>query len=126
MDKPTHEDAMLLLHFAQWPGMPEAVDYIWSEDFIADYAEFVKKYPFGSEERLKVGKACGYFELLGLYYKHGLLNGELIFDWFAIDTVWDKVKDYVHGLRQETGDRRLFEHFEALAMADAEWEAGKR
>jgi len=55
-----------------------------------------------------------------------LLNGELIFDWYAIDTLWDKVKGYVYGLRQESGDRRLFEHFEALAVADAEWEARKR
>jgi len=48
MTKPNYQDATLMLQIAQWSaalGQNEAMNWMWSDQFIADYAEFVKKYP---------------------------------------------------------------------------------
>jgi hypothetical protein len=126
MARPTHEDAMLVLQLAQLgvtSGIQNATNWLWSDDFIPDYPEFVKKYPRGSEGYLKAMKVCGYFETLGTLYKHGLLNEDLLFDWLAVSMVWDRIKGFALGVRREAGEPRLHENFEAMAKANAEWDA---
>jgi hypothetical protein len=121
MAKPTYQDAMLMLQLAQWgaaSGVPEATNWLWSDQFVPDYAEFVKKYPHGSDEGLKANKIGGYFETIGTLYKQGLFNEDLLFDWLAVSMVWERIKGYALGLRQEVGNARLYENFEALAKAD--------
>ncbi len=122
MAKPTYQDASLVLQLAQWSavsGAQEAQSWIWSDQFTPDYEEFTKQYPFGSEGNLKVMKVCYFYETLGTLWKHGLINEDLIFDWLAISAVWERVKNIPLGLRQGSGNPRLYENFEALARADA-------
>jgi hypothetical protein len=122
----TYQDAMLMLQLAQWAstsGTPEAQNWLWSDKFIPEYAEFLVEYPSGSEGQLKVAKICGYFETLGTLYKHGLFNEDLLFDWMAVSMVWDRVKGIALGIRQETGNPRMYENFEALAKANVEYDA---
>ena len=110
-----------MLQLAQWgavTGLAEATNWLWSDQFIPDYAEFVNKYPFGSEGTLNAAKVCGYFETLATLWKHDLLNEELLFDWLAVSAVWDRIKGYALGVRQAAGNPRLYENFEALAKAD--------
>ncbi len=126
MAKATYRDATLMLQLAQWHaalGVQEALNWLWSDQFVPDYAEFVKKYPLGSEGHLKVGKICGFFETLGTLYKHRLFNEDLLFDWLAVTMIWDKIKGYALGVRQEAGNPRLYENFEALANGNVAYDA---
>jgi len=120
MAKPTYQDATLMLQLAQWgaaSGLSEATNWMWSEQFVPDYAEFVEKYPPGSEEFRNVSNICGWFETLGTLYKHGLFNEELLFDWLAVGLVWDRIKGFALGQRKKIREPRLYENFEAMAKA---------
>lgn len=126
MAKPTYQDATLMLQFAQLNGalgVQDAMNWMWSDQFVADYAEFEKKYPRGSEGQLKISKICGYFETLGTLYKHGLFNADLLFDWLAVSMVWDRIKGYALGLRQATRYPAMHENFEAMANAQVAYDA---
>ena len=118
MAKPTHQDAELLLQLVQLhstAGLSEAMNWIWSDHFILDYDNFIKKYPAGTYENIKVSKICGHFETIGTLWKHKLINEELLFDWLAVAMVWDRVKGFALGVRQESGEPRIYENFEAMA-----------
>ncbi len=126
MSGPTYQDATLMLQLAQWNatlGVQEASNWLWSDEFVPDYAGFKERYPHGSEGQLKAHKVCGFFETLGTLYKYGLFNRDLLFDWLAVSLVWKRVKSFVHGIRQDAGEPRLYENFEAMARADAAWAA---
>lgn len=127
MTKPTHQDAMLLLELMQWGstiGMREASSWVWSGQYISDYSEFIEKYPRGTEQYLLASTICAFFETVGTFYKHGLLNGDLLFDWAGVSFMWDRVKGYALGKRAEEGNPRLYEHFEALAKAQLAHSSG--
>lgn len=120
MAKPTHQDAIIMLRLYQLSaiaGLSEATNWMWSDNFITDYAEFIKKYPPGSEGYEKATRICGYYETIGTLYKNGLFNEELLFDWLAVYLVWDRIKNFAIGLREEAREPRLFENFEAMAKA---------
>jgi len=120
MAKPTYQDATLMLQLAQWSaasGTQEASGWVWSDEFIPEYAEFVKKHPPGSAEFVKAMKICGWFETIGTLWKHGLFSEELVFDWLAIDLMWDRMKGFALGWREQTGEPRMHENFEAMAKA---------
>jgi len=126
MVKATHQDATLMVQLAQWGatvGLPEATNWLWGDQFVPDYAEFVKKHPQGSEGSLRAAKICGFFETLGTLHKHGLINEDLLFDWMAVSAVWDKIKSYALGVRQAAGNPRLYENFEAVAKANVAYDA---
>jgi hypothetical protein len=123
MTKPNYQDATLMLQIAQWEatsGQNEAMNWIWSDQFIPDYAEFVKKYPQGSEGFANASKICYIFETIGTLYKHGLFNEELLFDWLAVSLVWDRIKGFALGEREQYGEPRIYENFEAMAKAQKE------
>lgn len=118
MAKPTHKDAELMLQIAQWnsmSGVPEAMNWLWSGEFVADYAKFVKKYPPGSDGYLRASKICGAFETIGTLYKNRLLNRELLFDWIAVGIVWKRIRGFALGVRKEADEPRLYENFELMA-----------
>jgi hypothetical protein len=123
MAKPNYQDATLMLQLAQWwatSGQNEAMNWMWSDQFIADYAEFVKKYPPGSEGFANASKICGWLETVGTLYKHELFNEELLFDWLTISLVWDRIKGFALGVREQSGEPRMYENFEAMAKAQKE------
>jgi hypothetical protein len=118
MAKPTYQDATLMLQLAQWgaaSGMQKATTFLWSDKFVPDYAEFVEKYPRGSEEYAHASQICGWYETLGALYKHGLFNEELLFDWLWVSGVWDRIKGFALGVREEAGNPHIYELFEAMA-----------
>ena len=111
MTKPNYQDATLMLQIAQWlatSGQSEAMNWMWSDQFIADYAEFVKKYPPGSEGFANASKICEVCETIGTLYKHRLFNEELLFDWLAIGLVWDRIKGFALGVREQIGEPRIY------------------
>lgn len=116
MAKPTHEDATLMLRLVQsWPV--EASDWIWSDEFIPDYSEFSARPLEGGEAFANIRTMLNWYETIGTLYKHGLFSEELLFDWLAIDAVWERLKGYALAWREETGEPRMYENFEAMADA---------
>jgi hypothetical protein len=120
MTKPNYQDANLVVQLLQYfssAGLSQASSWIWTDEFVSDYHDFIKKYPTGSENNIKVVKLCGYYETIGTLWKHRLINEELLFDWLAIDVVWNRVKGFALGFRKATGEPRMYENFEAMAKA---------
>lgn len=120
MTKPTHQDAMVMLNIMQWAALADlesASRFIWGDKYIKEFEEFVKKYPPGTKEYSRVLRFCGYYETIGTLWKNELLNEDLLFDWLLIKPSWDRVSGFTLGLRAETGEKRMFENFEALAGA---------
>ncbi len=121
MKKATYEESMLMLQLAQLAvsmGYGEASNWMWSDEFVPSYAEFGQKYPAGSEGALRLRTILNYFESIGTLYKHGALDDDLLFDWLAVAPVWDRVKGLALGMREESGNARFYENFEAMAKAD--------
>ena len=121
MSKPTYEDAHIMLELAQWGttlGLPEILNWIWSDAFLSDYEAFTKKYPQGSEEFRKVVDILSWYETLGTLYKNGLFNKKLLYDWLLIGPHWKRLENFALGQRQERGNDRLYENFEALAKGE--------
>ena len=120
MAKPTYQDASLMLQIAQWgaaTGLPKANSFLWSDKFESDYKEFVKKYPSRTDEYSYASQICGWFETLGTLFKHDLFNRELLFDWLLVSGVWDRIKGFALGVREEAKEPKLYENFEAMAKA---------
>ena len=120
MAKPTYQDANLILQMAQWgssPGMGNANTWVWSDEFIPDYSEFIKKYPRGSKEYGNATKFCSWLETLGTFYKHKLINEELLFDWLSVDLLWERLNGFALGVREVVKYPGLYENFEAMAKA---------
>ena len=118
MSAPTYEDANIMLQLARWGaelGNNKATRFIWGDKFIQEYDEFIKKYPMGSKEFSYVSQVCGWYESLAALWVNDLLNEKLIDDWVLVSSIWERVKGFAFGLREQIGDVRIFEHFEALA-----------
>jgi hypothetical protein len=120
MTKPDRQDATVMLELLRvWAamGMSDAMGWVWSPEFIPEFAPFVEKYPAGSDGYKIASKVCMWFETVGTLHKHGLLSEELLFDWMATDLVWERVKEFPLGLRDGVKNPRLYENFQAMAQA---------
>ena len=127
MAKPTHEDAMIMLQVAQWGAathLTEALNWMWSDEFVTDGEGFWAKYPFGSQGAQKIITIVNHFETLGTLWKQGLFNEALLFDWLAVSAVWARAKNCFLEIRKVAGNPALFENFEALANAQSARDAG--
>jgi hypothetical protein len=123
MAKPTREDATLLIQVIQLGtsnGLSEATRWMYSDEFIPEYSEFVKKYPQHSEQYSRVAKVFGHFETIGTFVKQGLLSEDLVFDLLLVP--WDRMKSFVLGQRDEMKNLRYGENFEWLGIRAKEWE----
>ena len=115
MGKPAYEDANVMLRLVNsWPV--EASDWIWSDEFIADHREYLERHPEG-EGFSNIRMILNWYETIGTLYKHGLINEELLFDWLAVDAVWQRMKSHALAIREESGEPRMYENFEAMAEA---------
>ena len=126
MAKPTYQDARIVLELMEYnaaAGLSEAMNWLWSDQFVPEYAEFNRKYPLGSKGNIDAMKILGYFETIGTFWKHRLINEDLLFDWLAVEMVWDRIKGFALGTRQEAKEPRLYENFEAVAKAAKDWSA---
>ncbi len=126
--KATHEDATLLVQLAQLGATRDidAADWLNSERFDPDYETFVAANPPGSEGFRTTVRIAQHYELIGSLWKHGLLNEELLFDTYLVTLLWDRMKGFVLGQREQLGEPRLGENFEALAEAQRAWAAAGR
>ena len=118
MSVASHNDAIIVIQLSQWGAtadLQEANEFLWSKNFTSDYDEFLEKYPWGSTEHGYASSICSWYETLGALHKHGLINQQLIFDWLAVDSVWNRIRGFALGIRKEHRDPRLYSNFESLA-----------
>jgi hypothetical protein len=105
----TQKDAELLVLLLRWAtemGAEAAYAEIFSEGFQKEEA---------SLSNPAVGKLLTYGEAVGTFVKHGLLDRALVNDFWLSSAVWDRLGSAVLKGREEMGEPRLFENFEALA-----------
>src|SRR4051812_15384745 len=105
----THEEAMLLMqiaHFGTDTGLPEATRALMSPGFNPEAVEARDPHVHAV---LEVG------EMLGTFVKNDLLSRDLVTDLFWIEGMWERVGPAALKMREQLGEPRLFENFEALA-----------
>ena len=122
MARPTREDAQLFVQLSQLyvtSGASAAMQWIWSDDFVADHEEFARRFPPGTAEYYRIGTLATFFETLGTLWKHELINEQLIFDWLGIDLMWERLEPLLAAQREHAGEDRLWENFQAMADASA-------
>jgi hypothetical protein len=104
---------MLMVQLAQWGsmlGVPDAVGAIFDKDFDPETADVQDK---------PVRVILYWGETLGTLTKNGLISQELILDWIWVAGLWDRVGKAALASRNELGQPRMYENFEALARAQA-------
>lgn len=120
MAKPTADDARLVVELAQLAAEQhhsEAMDWVWSDEFVPDYDEFVKKYPRGTKEHARIVQICNFYETIGALWHNGLINEDLLFDWLWITGPWERVKGFALAQRKAANNDSIYELFEAMADA---------
>lgn len=121
---PTREDAALMLQVAQLGalrGVHTASNWVWSDKFMPDYGEFIKKYPRGSEGYGAARLVATHYETIGTLWKQKLIHQDLLFDWLLVTGIWERMKGFVLGERREAGEPKLGENFQKMASAQARY-----
>lgn len=105
----THEQAMLMMEVQKWHAMEggtEAAVKIYARDFDRDGADALDP---------DVQTVLVYYETIGAFVKNGLLDKQFVLDFVWAKGAWDRVGPAALRAREEAGEPKLFEHFEALA-----------
>ena len=114
----TYHDARLVLELSRWAqdwGFHEANSWVFGRQFPADYPAFEANCPVGSEGYSAVHKVLGFYENVGLFLEHGVIDAPFLFDWLDAVSVWDRVGPVALGLRRQAGIPALWRSFERLA-----------
>src|SRR5437867_5632216 len=118
MAVPTREDATLVVQLATLGAelaLAEATNFIWSDQFVGEYEEFKRRHAPGSKGFEQVNKTAGWYETIATLVKNDLLSAELVHDWLAVEMTWRRLEGILVGMREESGEPRLFDNFQALA-----------
>jgi hypothetical protein len=105
----TREDATLMMNILNWhtnAGGLDATLAVMSPDFDPNTALATDRNVF---QLLMMG------ETIGTFTKQGLLDQGLVDDLWAAGMVWARVGPAALRQREELGEPRLWENFEALA-----------
>ena len=118
----TKEDARLIVDLARLYIESEsnkAAALFWSDDFPRSPEEFRQRYPLSSDEARRIYAALGFFETVATLWKHKLIDEELLLDWLSVGGAWERLREIALDMREQAGEPRLWENFEALAQAQA-------
>lgn len=105
----TYDDAKLVMRILQWAaqtGADEAFTEIYSDTFNPETVSY--KDP-------AVRKVLNLGETIGTFVKQGVLSRDLVYDLWAIDLSWKRVGPAALRHREEVGEARMYENYEALA-----------
>jgi hypothetical protein len=103
------EDATLLVQLAQWGtslGLQDAMKTVFADDFDPQAA---------SVQDDAVGIILSFGETIGTLTKNGLLDTDLVLDWWWVSGAWSRVGPASVKERKKHGVPQLYENFEALA-----------
>lgn len=121
----TQGDARLIIEFSQWAhtwGFHESNSWVYrNPEEVRDYGEFVKRFPPGTSEHRHPFTVLGYFENIGLFYKHDVIDKALLFDWLDYTRHWRLLGAFALGHRKSEENQRLWRNFERLASDQAAW-----
>lgn len=104
-----HEDAKMIVELAKWGtdmGLEDALAKLFQPDFDARAT---------ADDNPSVRTVLWFFETVGTLVKRGALDGGFVRDVWWIEGMWPLVQPHVMVARQESGEPRLYENFEALA-----------
>jgi len=107
----TKEDAAMIIELAKWGAMIElgpATGALFAEEFDRDSAE-ISDPP--------VRTVLVFVETIGTLVKNELLDRDLVLDWLWVQGLWNLVEPAAQRAREQTGEPRLYENFEALATS---------
>ena len=106
----THEDAMLVMEIMRWAQETGATDTTH---------RLMREHRLGgdppSTDDPDVVQVLVLHETVGTFVKQGVLDAGLVHDLMAVDWVWSVVGPGAIAMREEMGEPRLWENFEALA-----------
>ena len=103
------QDGAMLVQLAQWGstmGLEEAMQAVWADDFDPETA---------SADDLLVSRILNWGETIGTLTKNGLIDTDLVLDWWWVSGVWARVGPAALRERDKHGVPELYENFEALA-----------
>jgi hypothetical protein len=109
MAAPTRDDAFLMVELAKWGtalGLGDALPALMSESFDPDTADLGDA---------NVRTVLQFGESVATLTKHDLLSAELVKDWLWVSGLWSRVAPAALRARENYGEPRLYENFEALA-----------
>ena len=109
MAAPTRDDAFLMVELAKWGtslGLGDALPALMSESFDPDTADLGDA---------NVRTVLQFGESVATLTKHNLLSAELVNDWLWVSGLWSRVGPAALRARENYGEPRLYENFEALA-----------
>jgi hypothetical protein len=126
----TPDDARLIIDLSQWAvdrGFHQANAWLWKNiEDVQDYDAFVEKYPADSEERPYPWSVLGYFENIGLFHKHDVIDRAMLFDWLEFDGYWQVLENFVVGNRKAKDNPELWTNFEKLVADQRAWREAER
>jgi hypothetical protein len=107
----THDDAMLMMQILRWgeeSGATEAAHRMMLEHPGGEPTDKDASDP-------DVFRMLMLGETMGTFTKQGLLDPGLVHDLWAVDWTWQVVGAAAKAQREQVGEPRLWENFEALA-----------
>ena len=119
----TQTDAQIVLQLAALANTAEwsrGMTILFSTDEPLTYEEYQARYPRESEDRGAVGSVLRWYETMATLVKHGLLDRGITYDWQSVNGMWERCAPIALGQRAASGEPRLWENFEALAIAQRE------
>lgn len=99
----------MLVQLAQWGstmGLEEAMQAVLADGFDPETA---------SAQDVLVSRVLNWGETIGTLTKNGLIDTDLVLDWWWAEGVWTRVGPAALKLRAKHGIPGLYENFEALA-----------
>ncbi len=102
-------DGLLMVQLAQWGSaldLDAAQAVVFDEDYDPESAS-------ASDEPVR--KILLWGETVATMVKHDLFPEALLLDWIWIEGLWSRVRPAVIRAREQFGEHRLYENFEALA-----------
>ncbi|MHB1907986.1 MAG: DUF4760 domain-containing protein [Nitrososphaerales archaeon] len=123
-DKPTFEDAQVLLKLNDWQ-MSERIFPGWTFsqfDFdVKSVEEFNLKYPRGTKQSDYFYSIGHFFEVAGVLVRYGLLKEDLFFDTFWFEPIWKNFEPVIKSMRKEYNEPSIEENFEFLYNRYLAW-----
>lgn len=114
----TQADAQLIVSLLNGPlGLraSDGMSLLFTYDQAPTYEQFVADHPIGSKGFQDVNAVLGMNETLGTFVKRGLLDRDLVHDLLWIAGAWSKCERLALYFREQAGEPKIYENFEALA-----------
>jgi hypothetical protein len=122
---PTQADAQLMLQLAQLSAamnVDKGHALLWKHHKQGGitFKQFEETYGTDSDDAVAIINVLKWYETVGTLVKQGLLDRGLVYDWLWVSGVWDTCRGIAMGQREESGEAKIWENFEALALGQTE------